>query len=230
MEDHKFLREYIKILRVISSQLETGVPKSILAWSSEVAILIDMELHHQKERYFIDNFIDRIIEEQGDWVSEISGSSFTTIVEEHKELEELLSNLQGGLEEYFSSEDDDLKKIREDIHATLVVEEEDLKRSLPELKSKIGDYLTCKKEGSRSIQNVINQYCTLLESHLEREEKSFFPFALRYLTKKDLNSLIKRFREVHRDVGEEQIVKHIKEITMLQGVLEGGGGPSKNPY
>ena len=112
-EEHELIARFLNILENISAQLSRGIPEEVLTWASETAVLLDLEIHHEKEEKYIAAFIRKLTDVHSDWFGAVAESDFSRVNEEHEEMKSLLMYFRGLIHDYITdvSKADELREV-----------------------------------------------------------------------------------------------------------------------
>jgi DNA-binding response OmpR family regulator len=97
MEEHIALSRMLRVFEVIATKLGTvQFSNALLEWVSSTAVMLDTEVHHKKEDYFMVIFLERALKIHGESPNSriFSRASLKTIEDEHEEILILLADIQ----------------------------------------------------------------------------------------------------------------------------------------
>jgi DNA-binding response OmpR family regulator len=97
MEEHVALSRMLRVFEAIAAKLGTvRLSNSLLEWVSSTAIMLDTEVHHKKEDYFMMIFLERALKIHGEAPNSrvFSRASLKTIEDEHEKILILLADIQ----------------------------------------------------------------------------------------------------------------------------------------
>jgi CheY-like chemotaxis protein len=102
-DEHEVIKRMLRIFKAIANSLgNVEISKTVLEWCGSTAVILDTEVHHKKEDYFIMAFLERALKEHGESPKSriFSRASLKTIEDEHKELEILMADIQLKIQKY----------------------------------------------------------------------------------------------------------------------------------
>ncbi len=113
-DEHELIHRMTGIMEMVSNMLSDDVPlpPKLLKWCTSTAFTLDFELHEKKEEFYIDRFIQRASEIQGQTSKIYSRSSIFTILREHDLIERLLTTMKKKMETYNEHRPQDTEEIR----------------------------------------------------------------------------------------------------------------------
>ncbi|MDG6220074.1 MAG: hemerythrin domain-containing protein [Candidatus Thermoplasmatota archaeon] len=173
LEEHTILRCLMDILERMAKKPEE-TPDEVLRWAGDATLMLDYALHHTKEELYFQTLVERLVETQGDWVTDLSKVSFTRLEDEHRRLEKMHGNIQDYLQLYLGN-----------------------------------------REWTQELVLEIKDYVDMLRVHMALEEKTFFPFAEKYLLETDRQRLAEEFIQLHKETGREAIGKKVEQVLKL---------------
>ena len=227
IKEHETILSIANIFEAIKDDLEKGVPNFVLEWATSAAMLLNMEVHEEKEEVSISTFIDKLLLEQGKLFKEISESPFNKVREEHQRLETLVLRLRGHLESYLEKKSEALIPFDEALRSYDGNENvENLEHFVADLQMKLGYYQVKQKEALIPLKETIEEYITLVRKHIALEENAFFPFTSRYLDKHDNERIMLKFEKIDDRIGLDELRKHTKEVNKLVDILKSSSNKS----
>lgn len=180
-DEHKTLKRMANVFQVVASKIKDDASHRILDWIASSSLTMDSKVHHEKEMYFLINFLENAIKEQGEKSKTklFNRAALKSVEEEHVKLEELIDDIQSSIRDY---------------------EEKD--------------------EGLEEVKQNIDSYSSLVEGHIEREERFLFPLAKKYFYKEDIVDLKEKFESIDQDAGEklEKLPEQIKKAEEILGI------------
>jgi DNA-binding response OmpR family regulator len=112
--EHLMVRKVAALLEVAANMLGEGrpVPKRLLTWAASSAIMLDWQLHEEKEMFYIDLFIERAREVHGKTAQLYSRSSLSKILKEHDAIRDTLARMQLAAEAYTMNDERTASRLR----------------------------------------------------------------------------------------------------------------------
>ena len=221
--DHETLQKIDWLIEYTLSRLEQDMPAEVREWAVSPCMLLFLQAHVSKERLYTNKFLDRVIATQGEWLKELSESSFETYQQEHETLEDLISEINDRLVKYYQKKHETLLKFRQWMERYRCGEPrddspEELERTLQDLQMQLDKYSSTRAVALGAIQAFTSNYSQLLRDHIAREEETFYPFTLKYLTSEDFANLEHAFDQVEKEAmggkwdEEREQVKNLVKI------------------
>lgn len=134
---------------------------------------------------------------------------------------------QGKEERYFKSflnsltseHVDWFSNISESSFVDIIDEHEDIESCMMDLQGFISRYSINSESAVSSVKLTLKSYTSLLLKHMYREEKLFFPFAQKYITKDDEMELRVEFEHIDNMIGRTKIDSIYGDITKLLNIV-----------
>ncbi|MCK4717590.1 MAG: response regulator [Thermoplasmata archaeon] len=224
-EDHRALLSIASMLGTLQDELKNGIPLEVMEWCCSPALPLTLEIHLEKEACYMDRFLDRVIEEQGEWFTAISDSSFDQAQKEHEEMEALAK----ALPERFAMFRDNRKRMKAKIEEAAKMFEalpeasEDFEGLLRSFQALYSTYMSSVEEGVAVLKKDMRRCAELMRIHIAREETVLFPFAQKYIGEEDRKAVLKAFAGADVAAGREELVRQVEEIEAMMAALRGEG-------
>jgi len=115
-DEHKTLKRMANVFQVVTSKIKDDASHRILDWIASSSLTIDSKVHHEKEMYFLINFLENAIKEQGEKSKTklFNRAALKSVEEEHDELEELIDDIQSSIKDY-EEKDEGLDEVKQNI-------------------------------------------------------------------------------------------------------------------
>jgi hemerythrin-like domain-containing protein len=238
LEEHDILRFQAEKIEDMMDDIDEEAPKKLVDWMSGRAFVLETELHQDKEASYSVAFLDRITMEQRVKHMAFTDSNVRYIEMEHKEIDKTVkevrknfSKLKEDMEipgEY--EKDFNIMEHADEYPAYCLKDKEKVEIVDPKLfKMENGMFAfkgycpKCSTPVTRIIgksigtsqkyivlKKSLREYLNLLRKHLAREEKNFFPFAVKYFTPADKERLMEDFKEIEDRHGISRLGKQFK--------------------
>lgn len=234
LEEHKILRYQGERIDELLESIDEESDEKLVKWLSGRSFVMETELHQDKEDVFSIAFLERLTRAQGEASKAISESSAEWVEKEHKELEIVVEVVRKNFADYKDAlkkdngdEEFNIMEKTGDYPAYCLKCAKKVKIAKPSLfRMDSGSYAfkgSCAECGSgvttiigksigASQKNIklkrsLKKYLSILNEHLEREEKMYFPLAKKYLTQADNQRLMQDFEVIEKKYGVSRIGK-----------------------
>ncbi len=236
--EHKILRFQGKKLEELIEKIDEESSQKLEKWLGGRMFVLETDVHQDKESSLSITFLERLVKAQGEEIRGISESSAEWVEKEHQELENVVKNVKDNFHEYMEAlakPKEDIKDFNimehiKDYPAFCLKCDKKVgisKASLFQMEN--GSYAfkgECDQCGSgvttiigrtidASQKNIklkrsLNKYLSILNEHLGREEKLYFPLIKKYFTQADNERLMLDFERIEKEYGIDRIGKDFK--------------------
>ncbi len=122
-DEHKTLKRMANVFQVVASKIKDDASHRILDWIASSSLTIDSKVHHEKEMYFLINFLENAIKEQGEKSKTklFNRAALKSVEEEHDELEKMIDDIQASVK-YYEEHDEGIEEVKKiiDSYSSLV--------------------------------------------------------------------------------------------------------------
>ena len=238
LEEHKIFRFQGRKLEEIIERIDEESSQKLMNWLSGGSFVRETMVHQDKENSFSITYIERLMKAQGELARGVSDSSVVLIDKEHKDLEEVVNTVKDSFKEYMDAinepkENDIDYNIMEHIddypafclkcEKKVGITNGSLFRLENESYSFKGDCAECgsgvtvfigrsidASQKNIKLKRSLKKYIKILDEHLDREEKTYFPLVNRYFTQADRERLMQEFKVIEEKHGVDRIGKDFR--------------------